>query len=297
MTTILVVDDSPMDRRVAGGFLTEAGFTPVFAKSGTEALDLIAVEPPDLVLTDMRMPGMDGLELVETLREQYPSLPVILMTGYGSEETAVQALQAGAASYVPKTKLKHNLLRSVEVVLDAAAAALQRQQGLQYLKSQVSTYVLDYDRSGPRALVSHLQEDLRELGICQEADLIRVGTALTEALANAMDHGNLELDSSLRETSEGEYRRLGEERATTPPYRDRRVRVTAHLTPSQATFTVRDEGRGFDHRDLPDPCDPENLTKASGRGVLLIRTFMDEVQFNERGNEITMVIKVSEDAA
>ena len=60
---------------------------------------------------------------------------------------------------------------------------------------------------------------------------------------------------------------------------------------------MRDEGRGFDYHGLPDPCDPENLTKASGRGVLLIRTFMDDVSFNERGNEITMVIKRNESAA
>jgi anti-sigma regulatory factor (Ser/Thr protein kinase) len=52
---------------------------------------------------------------------------------------------------------------------------------------------------------------------------------------------------------------------------------------------MRDEGPGFDPKELPDPTDPENLLKLSGRGILLMRTFMDDVKFNDRGNEVTMV--------
>ena len=61
------------------------------------------------------------------------------------------------------------------------------------------------------------------------------------------------------------------------------------MTPSTITYIIRDEGPGFDHTDLPNPTDPENLTKLSGRGLLLIRTFMDHVEFNNTGNEITLV--------
>ena len=75
------------------------------------------------------------------------------------------------------------------------------------------------------------------------------------------------------------------------------MHVTVRLTQTEATFVVRDEGPGFDVDSLPDPRDPENLTKPSGRGVLLIRTFMDEVRFNEKGNEITMVMTHKTQAA
>jgi len=61
------------------------------------------------------------------------------------------------------------------------------------------------------------------------------------------------------------------------------------LTAFQAVFVVRDEGHGFDFGSLPDPTEPENIELASGRGVLLMRSFMDEVMFNEIGNEVTMV--------
>ena len=130
---------------------------------------------------------------------------------------------------------------------------------------------------------------LLQFEICGELDLVRVGTALHEALVNAREHGNLELSSTLREQDDGSYHKLVKQRSEELPFRERAVHVQAHFTREQATISIRDEGPGFDPADLPDPTDPENLARASGRGLFLIRTFMDHVTFNERGNEITMI--------
>jgi anti-sigma regulatory factor (Ser/Thr protein kinase) len=67
------------------------------------------------------------------------------------------------------------------------------------------------------------------------------------------------------------------------------VEVEAHITRQEATFVIRDEGPGFDPRSLPDPTLPENIEKPCGRGLLLMRTFMDSVAFNSTGNEVTMI--------
>src|SRR5262249_46183676 len=99
--------------------------------------------------------------------------------------------------------------------------------------------------------------------------------------------GNLEVNSLLLQ-QEGAFRNLAEERRQRPPYRDRRIHVTARLTPAEAVYVVRDEGPGFDPSTLPDPRDPANLERASRRGLLLIRTFMDEVSYNDSGNQITL---------
>jgi len=109
-------------------------------------------------------------------------------------------------------------------------------------------------------------------------------------LVNAIEHGNLELSSDLRESADRRgYLKLAAERRCQPPYRDRAVQVEARFSPTEAVFTVRDAGPGFDPAGLPDPTDPENLGKSTGRGLLLVRTFMDEVSFNKSGNEITVV--------
>jgi anti-sigma regulatory factor (Ser/Thr protein kinase) len=69
------------------------------------------------------------------------------------------------------------------------------------------------------------------------------------------------------------------------------VKVSADISTREARFTVEDQGEGFDVHSIPDPLDPENLFKASGRGVLIIHNVMDEVTYNDRGNRITMVKK------
>ncbi len=117
-----------------------------------------------------------------------------------------------------------------------------------------------------------------------------VSTALDEALVNAMIHGNLEVSSKLRDADDGKpYREQIRERRGLAPYRERRVFVQLTTTRDEACFVIRDEGPGFDPTGIPDPCDPANIEKVSGRGLLLIHTFMDDVRHNDRGNEITMI--------
>jgi CheY-like chemotaxis protein/anti-sigma regulatory factor (Ser/Thr protein kinase) len=289
LSKVLVVDDAEIDRRLAGACVEELGAEPIYARDGDEALDLVVRQSPDVVLTDLQMPGIDGLALVEALRRNHGNLPVILMTAWGSEEIAVAALRAGAASYVPKKHLRQDLAPALEAVLEAVTASRERARLGRFLHQRESSFVMGNDRENRQVLASYLQEELAELDFCDEAGLTQIGMTLIEALANAMDHGNLELDSSLRESGSQAYWELAAERARRSPYKERRVFVNSRLTQSEVRFVVRDEGKGFDVSKLPDPTRAENLLKASGRGIMLIRTFMDEVSFNEAGNEITMV--------
>ncbi len=289
MTTILIVDDSLVSRELARGCLADSNLITVFATNGREALESIERDMPDLVLTDLQMPEMDGLELVQEIKASFPMLPVILMTAHGSEEIAVTALKTGAASYVPKKNLVRDLEQTIRVVLSIATARQEEGRDLENLDQTSFTFVIGNELSSLRPLIGHIQKNLRQMSLCNESDLIRVGSALQEALVNAIEHGNLEVDSKLREAENERFYELLEERRQQSPYKDRRVHVNVNLTRSEATCVVRDEGRGFNPDVLRDPTDPANLERVSGRGLLLIRTFMDEVTFNETGNEIAMV--------
>jgi two-component system NtrC family response regulator len=99
---LLVVDDEPAQLELVGGFLVKRGFEVSLAQDGRDALSRLRREPFDLVLTDQRMPGLSGLELIETMHAQAPDTPVIVMTAYGTIETAVAAIKAGAADYLTK---------------------------------------------------------------------------------------------------------------------------------------------------------------------------------------------------
>ena len=289
MTRILVVEDSLTQAAYLKSKLVAEGFCVTVAHSGAEALDAIGRQPPHLVLTDLLMPGIDGLELVEQIRKQFPRVPTVLITEFGSEEVAAEALQRGAVGYIPKRRLEADLLRTLESVLGIAKANPRHQKLLDCWKSNDLRFVLDNDLSVVPHMASHLQDCIALMGLCDAPGLLRVGIALSEALTNAIYHGNLEVSSMpLERGSEGWFD-LAKERIAQAPYRDRRVHVTASVTRDAATVSIRDEGPGFNPAHLPDPRDPSNLAKSSGRGLLLIRCFVDEVLHNSTGNEITLV--------
>jgi CheY-like chemotaxis protein/anti-sigma regulatory factor (Ser/Thr protein kinase) len=290
MVKALVVDDSKVDRLMVGGLLEKDGEIEVtYASDGKEALARIEESQPDLVITDLVMPEMDGLELVGEIRRRFPLVPVILCTSKGSEQTAVEALQRGASSYVPKRLLASDLRETVDQVLSSSAQQRCRSEVMESMVRSDITFEIKNDRRLFSPLIGYLQDCLANLGTLDEAERTRIGVALEEALVNAAEHGNLELDSALRSTDRRAYVELADQRRGCAPYRDRRVYVEAHLSRTEARFIVRDEGSGFDPGTLPDPRDPENLLKVSGRGVLIMRTFMDEVRFNPNGNEVTLV--------
>jgi CheY-like chemotaxis protein len=287
-STILIVDDSPVDRRLASALVARrAGLRVVSAGDGREALAVIEREAPAAVVTDLQMPGMSGLELVEEVRRLHPAIPVILMTAHGSEEIAILALRAGAANYVPKKALAKDLVATLDAVLAMAAVDLRRQRLLGRLKSRRSSYVLENDDTLIAPLIAILQEDL--YGLLDGNERTRVGVALQEAVSNALYHGNLEVSSDLRQEDERIFYAEARRRGGQEPYRDRRIGVSIDLGPDAVAYTIRDEGPGFDTAVLDEPFDPESLMRVGGRGMLLIRTFMDEVRHNRAGNEVTMV--------
>jgi two-component system KDP operon response regulator KdpE len=115
--TILVVDDEPQIRRVLRATLSADGYTIVEARDGQEALEKLRDERPDLVLMDVNMPILDGLEACRQIRTTTTSVPVIMLTVRGAEKDKVRALDAGADDYVVKPFGIQELLARIRVVL------------------------------------------------------------------------------------------------------------------------------------------------------------------------------------
>ena len=301
MPIILVVDDSETDRKLIGGLLKcKLDWIVQYASDGAEAFELVGQVFPDVVITDLQMPVMNGIELCAQVKREHPHVPVLLTTGVGSESLAVDALKAGASSYVPKNRLADSLVETVEQVL--AISGRQRIKACMLTQSMESRYrfKLNNDPSLILATVDFLTMEMEAVGIGGGAEQRQASIALEEAMLNAMFHGNLELNSHQVQAArkafhDGRLSKEVESRAYKTPFSERRLFVTLELSKRQVTMKVRDEGRGFDTKgQLKNACELKQFSGSgeSGRGLTLIKSFSDKVQFDKGGNAILMTLNI-----
>lgn len=137
-------------------------------------------------------------------------------------------------------------------------------------------------------VVTMLQEFCERYGSVEKQELVRIGVALEEALVNSVVHGNLEISSSLRDQDDGSFEKMIALRQEKSPYRQRRVEVIARCWLGEVSFTITDEGTGFDPSGIPNPLDGDFANRLHGRGMLIMRSFMDSVVYNDTGNQVTL---------
>ncbi len=211
------------------------------------------------------------------------------MTAYGSEDIAIRALQAGASNYVPKKALSRDLAETIDAVLALADVDLRRRSLLRCVESNRSTFVLGNDPDLFAPLIAMLQVVLDVMAFCDGTGRSRVGVAARRPCRTPCTTGIWKSPPTSARTMSRLFYAEAQARRREPPYRDRRIHVLADLDRDAATYRIRDEGPGFDVARLDAPFDPESLMRVGGRGLLLIRTFMDEVRHNATGDEITMI--------
>ncbi|MCI0693897.1 sigma-54 dependent transcriptional regulator [candidate division KSB1 bacterium] len=132
--TILIVDDEFSVRESLEKVLSKAGYVTLSADSGNEALAVLSKEKVDLVLSDLKMPDGDGVELLKSIKKNYPDVEVILLTGYGTVENAVEAMREGAYDFITKPPKKAIILSAVERASERQNLALENK----YLREQLS---------------------------------------------------------------------------------------------------------------------------------------------------------------
>jgi len=184
---ILVVDDEESNIKVLQRILSKAGYGVSVASSGPEALEQLRAGQPELLLTDLRMPGMDGLELLRAARTVAPTTEVILMTAFGTVEIAVEAMKEGAYDFVTKPLNRHEILKSVDKAREKAQLLAENRR----LREQVAA---QQNVTGPLGRIVGRSEPLRAVlesvrqVAASEATVLVVGDSGTgkELLARAI---------------------------------------------------------------------------------------------------------------
>jgi FixJ family two-component response regulator len=291
---ILIVDDEEIIRSLLAALFERDGrFEADLAVDGVDALRAIGKKKYSLVITDLQMPNLGGLDLLRRIRETHPQIPVIVFTGYGDLQDAIEALRLGAVNFLRKPFELREILPSVVRAIEVMNRTERRNLVYDYIDSITLHLNIPPHVEETVPVIQHMIDPLVPLRIIPEAEVKNVFLAIDEVLSNAIFYGALGIDSSLRDRPDGhtQFEQTLLLRSASPEYTHRLIEVYAKYSQEEVIFRIKDPGPGFDYHNLPDPTDPENLLREHGRGLLLVRCFMDDLHFNEVGNEVTLVKK------
>ncbi len=290
MTTILLVDHSQVDRRLAVRRLeSKLSWSVVTASSPEQGLEILEHLPCDLLIVSPAHCFEGSTILMRRARDIDPEFPVIILSDRIDETRDVAKLCLQSQAYVCKSEINEVLVNEVESVLNQERA---RQIEMKLMRRRIShrqEFAVENDTRFVSAIVEQLLDAVSVVCV-ESASRMKIGIAVEEALLNAMIHGNLEVSSELREREDDSYQKLIAARRRNPLYGDRKVTVGVDVNRERVQFSIEDEGPGFDVVNLPDPSREDRLNVPSGRGIMMMRTLMDEVVFSDQGNKVVLTM-------
>ena len=256
---ILIIDDHNDLAEALDEVFSHLGHNVTVVESRSAALKIENLQQYDLTITDLDVEDASG----ETSLNGGPGvcLPSEMAQEPGEN---IKAFKICAANFDGEKFDEEELKSLVATVLDYKIRHVDKAEAVQSLHENIE-FELPSTISLMHIVLEYLMKRVEKLGVVK-AEQSNLFVALDEAFVNAVKHGN-KFDAK------------------------KIVRIAADVSRHEARFTIEDEGEGFDVNAIPDPLDPQNLFKTSGRGVLFIYNIMDEVKYNERGNRLTMVKK------
>lgn len=257
---ILIIDDHDDLASALREKFSELGHQVKIIESRLEALNAPSMEDFDLVITDLD----DSEKLVAVMNQNGNGVECLPEVETESSTENIKAFKICATNFRRDEFNEDELKTLVEIALNYKTKFVDQKEIVQQLHENIE-FELPTAISLMHAVLDYLMKRVEKVGVVRSENS-NLFIALDEAFVNAVKHGN-KFDAG------------------------KNVRITAEVSTKEARFTIEDEGEGFDVTAIPDPCDPENLFKTSGRGVLFIYNIMDEVKYNERGNRLTMIKK------
>lgn len=256
---ILIIDDHDDLASALDEVFSHVGHEVKILQNRAEALAMENLDSFDFVITDLDVEPNPAVPKRNASGLQ--CLPQIESAELGER---IKAFKLCASNFRRDEFDEDELKDLIATVLDYKLRFVDKTDMVLGLREHIE-FELPSAISLMHIVLEYLMKRVEKLGVVKP-EQSNLFVALDEAFVNAVKHGN-KFDAG------------------------KLVRIIAEVSKDEARFTIEDEGEGFDVNSIPDPLDPENLFKTSGRGVLFIYNIMDEVEYNDRGNRLTMVKK------
>lgn len=283
---VLIVEDLEGPRNFIKEIVSREGHETRTANNGSEGFLIYTAFSPDLVISDIEMPIMNGLELLSEIREEDSETIFVIITGHGSESYAMQALNFGANNYLQKPVTIADLtaiLRTYSEIENNRSFSVSIQSMIvsQRCTLKIPTQVIVTER-----ISEYLTKYLDDRFTKREKLSVRLG--LSELIMNAFEHGNLEIsyDEKSAALQANTLSELREQRLADPRLANRHITIDFELNENGGEWVVSDQGKGFDWESIPDPNAPENLWKMNGRGLFICRRQFDALEYIGCGNRV-----------
>lgn len=286
---VLIVEDDPASRNYLKDTVEAEGHETEVAENGETGLKIFKKQLPDLVISDIQMPVVDGLELLEAIRRQSSDSIIIMATAFGSEEYAMRALRLGANNYMKKP-IRHAellpLLRKYNSVIEARTLD---HEILGMIVEKNSTMKFDNRFEIIPKIADHLV--LETGNSIPENKRFGVNLGLLELLTNAIEHGNLGIgyDEKSVALESDTLDSLYKQRQVDTALAGRMVTVAFKMNGTSCEWVITDEGEGFDWKTVRDSFDESKMLDAHGRGILITQMYFDELEYNDAGNAVRVV--------
>ncbi len=290
---ILIAEDDHASRLFLESLLESNNYDFRSAENGIEGLNIFEEYKPDIVLTDIKMPIMDGLELLEAIRDKNSDAIVVIITAFGSENYAIQALHLGANNYLKKPVSAQELLR----LLKKYKAIISGKYSPETLPGKLidRTFSLEFQTEFskiPKIVDKIMIESALDI---DDSEKVNIELGLVELITNAVEHGNLGISYIEKQDAlnKGNLNELFEQKMQDKTYKDRKIKVDFFADNEKYQWTITDEGKGFNWKSVPDPTDQEHILELNGRGIFISKFLFDKLEYTGKGNIVTATKYIS----
>jgi DNA-binding response OmpR family regulator len=260
---VLVVDDNEDVRNTLSAILKELRLTPVAVSDGVEGMKVINSQKIDLIITDLKMPKMDGFEFIQNARQVNANIPIAVISGFAEGKNVVEALSRGAYNFITKPFTIREIENVIKRGLRLREFSLGTHRLTQGIKNVTEIELPNFTHLLPSAAL-YIVRECQWRGIEDENILSNMSICIDELLNNALVHGN-DMDEL------------------------KKIKIKLVFDQKEFSLSIEDEGQGFDYKKILSAFAGIDQGLPTRRGLFIVHYLMDELSFNEKGNIVTMV--------